>query len=346
MKINSSPRPAARRWSLAALAVTAVPALAVLPAQAAHAAEIAVASTAVSPNVIDPGQQAVQTVTLTEPAPAGGTVVQLRDLNVSEDLNYAQSTGRKVTVPAGQRSVSFPIRVQSEIGATTTGLRAVVGGSHAETSITVRAQDPDRQAITDFLLNGVALPGTVVAGAAVTGTVKLKAAAPAGGLAVDIRNHPGETAALSTPAYVVVPAGSTTGAFTMKALPDDGPKSVTVTADIGNGFELNGVTVVPKGFSVGALRGLHTPCDADCNPNWGVASVGDLWHPFGAVIKLKSSNPAIKVPASVEIPAGKPSTTFVFQVERGTPVGTTATITATWQLGLAGPVTSQVYVQY
>ncbi|WP_153532679.1 hypothetical protein [Actinomadura macrotermitis] len=337
------------RRGLAALALTAAPALSLLPAQAAHAAEAAVASTTVSPSVISAGQEAIQTVTLAEPAQAGGVTVQLRDLNVSEDPNYLQATGHKVVVPAGQRSVSFPIRVQSEIGGSTTDLRAVVGESHAETQITVRPQETNGQGVlqevTEFLLNGRPSAGTVVAGATVTGTVKLKAPAPTGGLAVDIRNHPGDTAALRTPAYVVVPAGSTTGTFTLKALPDDGPKSVTVSADLGHGFVLNGATVVPKGFSVGALRGLHTPCSTYCNPNWGVVSVGDLWHPFGAVIKLQSSNPAIKVPEKVEIPAGKPDAGFTFDVEQGTAPGTTGTVTATWQLGLAGPVTAKVYVQ-
>src|SRR4051794_36563530 len=87
-------------------------AVAVFAPSQASAAAVVVESTTVAPARITSGQEAIQTVTLAEPAPAGGTEVTLLDGNEYRDLTYLQATHNRVVVPAGQRSISFPIRVQ------------------------------------------------------------------------------------------------------------------------------------------------------------------------------------------------------------------------------------------
>ncbi|TDC19707.1 hypothetical protein [Actinomadura bangladeshensis] len=152
--MHTSPflRAVGRRTLTAALPI-ALSAAVLVPLRAS-AAEVQVVSTTVTPSRITSGEQAIQTVTLAEPAPAGGVTVQLLDGNEYRDLTYFQATKNRVTVPEGERSVSLAIRVQSAINeGTVTRLTAGAGGSVAETSITVDPIDGRYQDVTSFTID-------------------------------------------------------------------------------------------------------------------------------------------------------------------------------------------------
>jgi hypothetical protein len=309
----------------------------------ASAAEVAVESTTVSPSRITSGEEAIQTVTLAEPAPAGGVAVQLLDGGEYEDLTYLQSTRHKVTVPAGQRRVSFPIRVQSAVSAgTVTRLTAGVGGSVAETSVTVDPIDARVQDVTSFTVD----KRIAAEGGKIIGTVQIKSPAPVGGLAVDLRKTPYESSAVSFPSYVVVPAGATSAAFAMDVTAYDRPRFATVMAALSTARQFAGVIGVPKKFSIGVLGPVrHRPGNAE---NFGAVGLGDIWHPFGARITLASDTPGVtaqlNVPSDGSIPAAQAGAQFAIQVADSVPAGTKVKLTATWVLGPA-PVSTEFTVQ-
>ncbi|MFB4299814.1 hypothetical protein [Actinomadura sp. NTSP31] len=332
---------AARRAAVAVLPLAL--AAAVFAPLRASAAEVTVESTSVSPSRITSGEEAIQTVTLAEPAPAGGVTVNLLDGNEYEDLTYFQSTKHKVTVPAGQQRVSFPIRVQSATSAgTVTRLTAGVGGRAAETSVTVDPIDARVQDVTGFTVD----KRIAAEGGKITGTVRIKSPAPVGGLAVDLRKTPYESAAVSFPYYVVVPAGATSATFSLESTAYDQPRFATVMAALSTARQFAGVIGVPKKFSVGVLGPVrHHPGNAE---NFGVVGLGDIWHPFGARIDLTSDTPGViaqlNVPSDGSIPADQAGAQFKIYVADSVPAGTKVKLTAKWVLGPA-PVTTEFTVE-
>ncbi|MBD2891170.1 hypothetical protein amrb99_00720 [Actinomadura sp. RB99] len=310
----------------------------------ASAAEVTVASTTVSPSRITSGEEAIQTVTLAEPAPAGGVVVDLLDGNEYEDLTYWQATKHRATVPAGERSVSFPIRVQSATSpGTVTRLTAGVGGSVAETSVTVDPIDARVQDVTSFTVD----KRIAVEGSKITGTVKLKSPAPIGGLAVDLRKIPYESAAVSFPYYVEVPAGATSATFAMDVTAYDRPRFATVMAALSTATQFVGAIGVPKKYSIGVLGPVrHQPGNVE---NFGVVGLGDIWHPFGARINLTSDNPGVRayfsdLPSDGSIPSDQAGAQFRISVDPSVPAGTKVKLTASWVLG-PSPVTTEFTVE-
>ncbi|KAB2350168.1 hypothetical protein [Actinomadura rudentiformis] len=329
---------AARRWSLAACAVTAaVPLIVAAPAHAGEPPTLA--SLSVSPSTITAGHEAIQTVTLNEPAPAGGTKVIVYPQGPYTDWTYFQATRHEVTVPEGRTSVGIPIRVQSDDTTTTSRLIAFAGNSRAETTVTVVPQNPSEQAVTSFTTQTQKGTNAVLQGSPVTGKVELKSPAPIGGLAVDIRTDPNPNLSdLQTPYYVVIPAGATSATFTMTPLNYDRPELNTVTADVGGAGQSVDITSVPKKFTVGAIAPVRQ------SGGHGVVGLGEWWHPFGAKIELTSDNAKVSVPPTVQIPADQIHAKFKIDVAAGAEPGTTANITAKWVLGPTAPVTTQITV--
>ncbi|GAA1596222.1 hypothetical protein GCM10009678_92740 [Actinomadura kijaniata] len=349
MNAIPSSRRAALRWSLAACAVTAAPLAAAVPAPAAHAtahatAAVAVTATSVSPDTITSGQEAIQTVTLAEPAPAGGVKVTVHPTGQFSDLTYLQATRNEVTVPAGERSVSFPIRVENSTTASVRTLKAYVGSSSAVTSLTVNPVDPREQAVTSFTVDRPDNARAAVEGSTVTGTVKIKSPAPVGGLAVDVREVPYESSAVHGPAYVVVPAGGTSATFRMTATAYDFPRSVTLRALLGPSDATTSVLGVPKHFSIAGLDFGRVRRGPQNNPQYGGVGIGEWWHPFGAVVKFTTDNPKVTVTPEVDIPASHVGALFRIEADASVPVGTKVRITANWVLGPVGPATTEVTV--
>ncbi|WP_158079494.1 hypothetical protein [Actinomadura sp. CNU-125] len=222
-----------------------------------------VASTSVSPAVITAGGQALQTVRLTAPAPAGGLGVEVLSVGFA-DGNYRYSTdGGHVSVPEGQTSVTFPIRLEAYGDETVVPLVARRDGVSAGTAVTVRPLDWREQTVTDVDLDVPGDAKAVVAGTKVTGSVELAAPAGVGGTSVDLRvahvsGLPGSPTP-KIPRYTVVPAGSTRGTFTMEypAVPVSGIGITDVAADLGHSAMRVAPLLVPKQYTVGVVRELR-----------------------------------------------------------------------------------------
>ncbi|RFU36543.1 hypothetical protein DZF91_37560 [Actinomadura logoneensis] len=334
-----------RRLGLAAAALIAgLPALTALPAHADTTPRIA--STSVSPATITGGDEAVQTIRLDAPAPVGGLGVEVISVGRS-DLNYPFSVpGDVVRVPAGQTSVSFPIRLEAYSSTTTVPLVARTTSSEATTQVTVVPPDWRDQTVERLDVNAPGDAHAVVAGTKATATVRLSAPAKVGGTAVDLRlNHRSglpDSPEPKIPRYVVVPAGSREATFTIDypGVPI-WPIGVTdIDADLGHPPAGAAVLFAPKNYTVGVTRELKR----GGFPNIGSIGLGNNWHPFGAVIELTSDTPGIKVPARVEIPANSAGANFGIGVDESVPPGTQVKISAKWVLSPAGTVTTTATV--
>ncbi|MBE1530693.1 hypothetical protein [Actinomadura algeriensis] len=336
-----------RRAGLGAAAVAlALPAAFAAAPSAAADTTPEVASTSVSPAVIPAGGQALQTVRLTAPAPAGGLGVEVISVGFA-DGNYQYSTdGGHVRVPEGETSVTFPIRLEAYEDETVVPLVARRHGVSARTDVTVRPLDWREQTVTNVDLDVPGDAKAVVAGTKVTGSVELAAPAGAGGTSVDLRvahvsGLPGSPTP-KIPRYAVVPAGSTRGTFTMEypAVPVSGIGITDVAADLGHSPMRVAPLLVPKQYTVGVVRELR----AGARNNIGAVGLGNRWHPFGAVIELTSHTPGVTVPAKVEIPADEAGENFDIRVDESVPAGTKVKISAKWVLSTAGTVATEAVV--
>ena len=168
-----------------------------------------IARLALSAATIAPGAAAQGTVTLTNPAPAGGVAVALSSSN-----SAVATVQTPVTVPAGASSATMAV---TGIAPGTVTIVATAGGSSQSAPLTVSS--------------GVALSAitlsiqTVIGGDSVVGTAVLTAPAPGGGAVVALSaNDP-----LTVPASVTVPAASTSATFTIVTRSVSGTTPATVT---------------------------------------------------------------------------------------------------------------------
>lgn len=137
-------------------------------------------------------------VTLTSPAPAGGAVVTLAD------TNPAASMPASVTVPAGATTAKFTITGATVTAKQTGTVTASYGGANKSATVTVR---PIGVLGVTLSRNPVVGPNSVAA------TVTLECPAAPAGIAVALTSS--NTAVATTPPGLTIPAGSSTGTFTV-----------------------------------------------------------------------------------------------------------------------------------
>lgn len=143
------------------------------------------------------------TVTLTEPAPAGGRVVSLADTLEAATLPAT------VTVREGTTSRSFTLR-SAAVAETVSGtVSATLGGTTLTRPLTLRP----------IGVRSVRLaPRSVVGGGEVAGSVSLECAAGPGPIEVALDSSQPDTAAV-TPALLTIAAGESAAAFTVLTEP-------------------------------------------------------------------------------------------------------------------------------
>lgn len=285
---------------------------------AADEPAITIKSSTVTPATIIGGSGGTQTITLSRPAPAGGTSVWLYYDNI-----YRETTGGGwVRVPAGQTSVTFPFRASAP-RATRTG---TIYGQAQGTDLTPiatfahQAADPATRAVSALRFSRT----TMIDGTALTGTVFLQYPAPAGGLTVSLwSNTAYDPASAYLPSFVTVPAGRTSVDFQARAAAT-GPWIIRPSADLGTSLVTRELIVVPKAFAISD----GTPPRNGTNRL--VLGIGDAPNPSGTVVSLKSDNPEVKVPAQVTVPAGQPGVAITYSMGNFTFGSPWPKITATW----------------
>ena len=176
-------------------------------------------SLSVQPTNIPGGSTASGTVTLSAPAPAGGAVVTLSSANTA-----AATVPASVTVPSTSTTATFPVTAKAVTTSTTVTITATLGGATRTATLTVNPPPP---VVT---LASLSLqPTSVKGGSPSTGTVRLSAAAPTGGLIVTLSSSDSVIAQVSS---ITVPAGVTSKTFTISTSRPKSSTEVTISATL------------------------------------------------------------------------------------------------------------------
>lgn len=162
------------------------------------------------------GSPATGTVTLDQPAPAGGATFLLYSNNA------AAAVPTSVTIPAGQASANFTITTTAVATNVKPTINARYDGLNLQTNFDLAA--PLIQSVT-------ASPQVQYGGLAGTGTVTLTGPAPTGGKVVSLTSS--NTSRVTVPASINVPAGQASASFAITRIPTLVNASSVISATTG-----------------------------------------------------------------------------------------------------------------
>jgi len=263
----------------------------------------------VNPTSVVGGNSSTGTLTLNNPAPAGGAVVSLSSDSTSAVVPTT------ATVAAGSTSGTFTI--------TTSGVNSV---TTAHISATYNSVTPTPAALTinPLAISSVSVSPTAVAGPnPSTGTVTMAGPAPAGGITVTLQSSP--TSAATVPISVNVAANASTATFPVTTLGVSSSTPVTITASYAGANVTTTLTVNPLLSSVS----LNPTAVVGPTGSTGTVTLAGPAPAGGISVSLQSNSSAATVGASVNVAANATTATFpltTIAVASSTP----ATITASY----------------
>ncbi|HEV2473500.1 MAG TPA: hypothetical protein VGS41_12580, partial [Chthonomonadales bacterium] len=252
-----------------------------------------VASVSLSaPAVIGGIGSSTGTVTLAGAAPAGGKLVTLSSNSTTITIPSS------VTVSSGSIRAFFMVNTAAVTSATTATITAAIPGSTGATSLSVLPDPPSCAAVS---------PSIVIGGVQnATCKITLKAAAPIAASASISASGP----AASGSASVTIPAGSSSVSFPVTSHPVTARTSVRFTITVNGTAMYASITVLPDTISAFTLSPA-TIVGGVQNAK-GTITLQAPAPKGGVVVALASTGvTSISVPASITIPAGAISGTFV-----------------------------------
>jgi hypothetical protein len=284
-------------------------------------ASVSLSSLALNPTSVTGGDSSTGTLSLSEPAPAGGAQVTLSSGNTT-----AAKVPSSVTVAAGATSASFTVSTSVVAASTTVAISAAYGGATRSASLTVTAVSPPPPTLSSLSVNPTSVVG---GGQSSTGAVTLSGPAPVGGAQVILSSS--NTTVARVPSSVMVAAGATNATFAVSTNAVGSSTTVTISATYSGAAKSASLTVVPAPPPLPTLASLTLD---PANVIGGQFSTGTvtLTGPAiagGAQVFLSSSNGAARVPSSVTVPAGATSATFTINTSFVL-ISTSATISATY----------------
>jgi hypothetical protein len=263
----------------------------------------------VSPDTVMPNELAVGRISLTSPAPAGGATIYLFVNNsaVAVPLNEDGVVIDRIQIPAGSTFAEFSIGTAVMDRNRTAIFTAALGADALTNSAIPRVTDSLVVQGVEFTLN--IDPTSVVGGTPSSGVVIINAAAPPGGITVNLRS--GATSVAQVPASVTIPEGSDHVRFNITTSAVTTLRTAGLVASIGpRDTPATVLTVRPVGvgsisFSPRRVRGTQRT----------VMTVRlDAPAPAGgALVRLSATNPnLISLPRvggnfAVRVPAGQQS---------------------------------------
>lgn len=162
---------------------------------------------------------------------------------------------------------------------------------------------------------------TVIAGSPLTASVALSAPAPEGGVTVALSSSAPNV--IAVPASVTVPSGSATASVALQAGQVASPASVFLTASLGGASLQAPVTVEPvKTEPVRVTLQRVSASPQQVRAGGAFSATVQLASPApagGAVVQWTSSQPYVRLPAQVIVPAGARSVTVQARVDAGAP---------------------------
>ncbi len=211
-----------------------------------------------------------------------------------------------VTVGIGQTSAAFTINTQTVTSQFNLNVFANLPGSPGKGALLLITPGGP------LTIKAVTVtPDALAGGGAVTGTVTLSGAAPSGGAVVTLTKgfsdgSPG-TVPITIPASVTVPAGQATASFPI------GTSSVATTTNVSVSGAFNGSTALANLTLFPLLSAVQFEGTVPGGqPATGTVFLSSAAPSGGLVVSLSSLNTSLAtVPASVTVPAGQTSASFI-----------------------------------
>ncbi|MEA2561575.1 MAG: hypothetical protein QOH06_3079 [Acidobacteriota bacterium] len=195
-------------------------------------------------------------------------------------------------------------------------------GPYAGSTVTIRDDDlPGTPELSGISLN----PTTVTGSKTSTGTVVLDRVSPAAGTQVSLSSS--DPAVAAVPASVTVAQGASSATFTVTTNPVSSAKTVTVSASRRGLTKTAGLAVLEP--AVSALTLTPGSFAGGCKSSTGKVTLTAKAPVGGIVVALTSTNPVAVVPASVTVPSGSTSATFLITAPAVT-ANQTGTVTASF----------------
>ena len=283
-----------------------------------RASEALQVTVSASPSTVFAGYTAVGTVNLNASAPAGGVNVTLTSSDTS-----VFTVPASVTILAGQKSATFTITA-----------RAVSSQSQRVITATYGTSSASFFTVKPILLDGVGFDQSWgFASHTATGTVKLNALAPAGGINVTLTSS--DTSVVTVPAAVTVLTGQKSATFTSTTGSVTSQSSSTITAIYGisksTSFTVQPISVI--------LIKVDPPRVIAGYTATGTVFLNTTAPAGGFTVTPASAKPSTAmVPASVIVPAGSNLGTFTITTS-SVPSQSPSTITATPGVAASKPIT-------
>ncbi len=285
-------------------------------------APITLSSLTLSVSSIVGSNKLTGTVTMTNVAPSGGILVNLKTTNAS--LAYP---GLVVLVPAGSRTATFNVATF----VTTANATATISAVHSATTKSVALSILKSTSANYVVVLGLASQ-QVAGGTPTTGTVTLNANA-AKNTSVSLASS--NTAAATVPSSVTVSKGSSQATFTVNTFSVASPADVTITASAGgtvatqrlivrpaNGVTLASISLANNFLDFTQYRAINSSSTVTPVNGFGNVTLTGPAPAGGATVTMTGSRTnAIMItdifgaPAtSVVVPAGQTSASFFGQI--------------------------------
>jgi len=260
------------------------------------------------------------TVTLTKPAPAGGAVVSL-----SGGITNVFATPASVTVPANAATANFLVGTGSIPFSQNATITAGLNGSSRNWTLPLVGL----VLVSSIQCNAASL----VSNSNTTCTVTLSKPSLAGGAVLALSGAISNI--LTFPASATVSANTASTTFTVKTGSIKASQTVTIMALYGTSFATTSVTLISPFPTLSSLTcspiSVQPGGSGTCTVSLQGPITQDTWVP------LRSSDPGLTVPVSINIVAKTPGASFAFT----TTTNATGRITIS---ALLGAVTKSVAI--
>ena len=240
-------------------------------------------SFALSSRYVVNGATATATVTLPNPAPTGGTLV-----NLTSSLPSLVSVPSGVTVPAGSTTATFTVTAATSPPVTTDTAARITASGVGQNALTVSP-----------LLGGIFTnPASILGGVSSTGLIILNANAPSGSAVIALSST---TTSITVPATVTVPPGSAQVSFPITSSFVASATTGTIKATLLGAITSASLTLQPALSSI-SMSPISVPGGAAATL---AIYLGAVAPAGGWQVNLSSSNPAVaSLPGTVTVPAG------------------------------------------
>ena len=237
---------------------------------------------------VSAGDSTTLTVGLNGVARAGGFVVGLRSDNA------AAQVASQIAIPEGKASAQTTVATSAVSATQAVTITAQAGAMAQSVPLEI---DPASSVQLAALSTSVA---SILGGRSLTGTVTLTGNSP-GNVNISLAS---DNDRARPPASVTVPFTRSSADFAIATLAVTSPQTATLRATLSHttvSATLNLLPPLQLALSASAVQGG--------NPVSGTVTLGDPAPVTGAIVALRSSDPAVQVSA-VTVPAGQNSQTF------------------------------------